>query len=142
MVLMMLCQQGYMMKLQRILCGLVCLAVASVSMASQSKPMHPIGEAKAKAVALKKYHGKVVGKVALENEEGKWEYAVNVRTGKTLREVMVDASTGKIANVEVTTPAEEAKEAKAEAMAEKKMKGKQKPKMNKKSGGESDEKGE
>ncbi|MEP6756093.1 MAG: PepSY domain-containing protein [Chthonomonadales bacterium] len=74
-----------------------------------------ITAAQAEAVALKKYPGKVEGKINFENEEGSWQYAVNVRSGKTLREVMVDANTGKIANVEVTTKAEETKEQKAEA---------------------------
>ena len=55
------------------------------------------------------------GKINLEDEEGSWQYAVNIRSGKTLREVMVNAMTGKIANVEVTTNAEEAREQKAEA---------------------------
>lgn len=68
----------------------------------------------AKAIALKKFAGNVEGKILLENEEGSWQYAVNVRSGKVLREVMVDAKTGKIANVEVTSKSEEAKEQKAE----------------------------
>ncbi len=76
-----------------------------------------ISTAQAQAVALKKYPGKVEGKIALEDEEGSWQYAVNVRAGKTLREVMVNATTGKIANVEVTTKAEETKEQKAEMKA-------------------------
>ena len=71
----------------------------------------------AQLVALNKYPGTVEGKVALENEEGSWQYAVNVRSGKTLREVMVNATTGKIPNVEVTTKGEEAKEQKAEMKA-------------------------
>jgi hypothetical protein len=71
----------------------------------------------AQSVALIRYPGKVEGKVALENEEGSWQYAVNVRSGKTLREVMVNATTGKIANVEVTTKAEETREQKAEMKA-------------------------
>ncbi len=78
-----------------------------------------ISAAQAKAVALKKYPGKVEGKIALEDEEGSWQYAVNIRAGKTLREVMVNATTGKIANVEVTTKAEEASEQKAELKASK-----------------------
>jgi hypothetical protein len=85
--------------------------------AKPSVPKVKVSSAQASRSALAKYHGKVVGKVVLENEGGKWQYAVNVRTGKTLREVMVDANTGKIASVEVTTPAEEAKEAAAEKKA-------------------------
>ncbi len=99
------------------------LLVGSISQSAQARPPRSkvahqgasITRAQARAVALKKYPGEVVGKTALENEEGRWQYSVNVRSGKTLREVMVDARSGKIANVEVTTQAEEANEAKAEA---------------------------
>jgi len=69
-----------------------------------------ITSAQARKIALAKYPGKVVGKVELENEEGTWQYSVMVRSGKKLREVMVNAKTGKIDNVEVTTAAKEAKE--------------------------------
>jgi uncharacterized membrane protein YkoI len=90
---------------------LALLLLASIAMASVQKPAHhKITAQQAQAVALKKYHGKVVGKVELENEDGKWQYAVNIRSGKTLREVMVGADSGKIESVEVTTPKEEARE--------------------------------
>lgn len=100
------------------------LALTGVSHAHTAKAGHTakhhavkakISAAAARAAALKKYPGTVVGKIALENEEGRWQYAVNVRSGKKLREVMVGAYNGKIENVELTTPAEEAAEAKAEA---------------------------
>jgi hypothetical protein len=71
--------------------------------------------AQAEAVAVKKFAGKVVGKTKLENEEGTWQYGVMVQSGKTLREVMVNAKTGKIDTVEVTNAATESREAKAEA---------------------------
>jgi hypothetical protein len=72
-----------------------------------------IGVKKANEIAVKKYKGKVVGKTALENESGSWQYAVNVRTGKVMREVMVNAYSGKIEHVEVVTAKKEAAEAKA-----------------------------
>jgi uncharacterized membrane protein YkoI len=71
--------------------------------------------AQARAAALKRFPGKVVGKTPLENEEGTWQYGVMVQSGKTLREVMVNAKTGKIDSVEVTTASKEGAEAKAEA---------------------------
>ncbi len=71
--------------------------------------------AQADAAALKKFPGTVVGKTKLENEEGVWQYGVMVQSGKTLREVMVNAKTGKIDSVEVTTAKTEKKEATAEA---------------------------
>ncbi len=66
-----------------------------------------ISAAQANAIVLKRYPGKLAGKTTLENEEGSWQYGVMVRSGRTLREVMVDANSGKIANVEVTTGAKE-----------------------------------
>ena len=66
-----------------------------------------ITETRANAIVLKKFPGKLTAKTTLENEEGKWEYGVMVRSGKTLREVMVDAYSGKIVSVEVTTAAKE-----------------------------------
>ena len=72
----------------------------------------------AEAVALKKYKGgKIQGKSALENEEGKWQYGVMVKAGGKVHEVMVDANTGKIASEEVVTAKEEAAEKKAEETA-------------------------
>src|SRR5437879_6542719 len=93
----------------------VCAMLALPAVAQHSAPKVKVTIAQAEAAALKKYHGKVEGKTKLENEGGKWQYAVNVRSGKTLHEVMVDAKTGKIASAEVTTKAEEAREAAAEA---------------------------
>ncbi len=70
-------------------------------------PKVKVSASQANHIALKKFPGKIVGKTALENEEGKWQYGVLVRSGKTLREVMVNAKTGKIDSVEVTTDAKE-----------------------------------
>jgi|SRR5579862_3899981 len=97
--------------------SLLCAGLALPAVAQHEAPKARVTAARAEAAALKRYHGKVEGKTRLENEDGKWEYSVNVRSGKTLREVMVDAKTGKIASVEVTTKAEEEREAAAEAHA-------------------------
>lgn len=86
------------------------IACATASMAQHAK----ITASQAQKVALARYKGTVVGKVLLENEDGKWQYSVNVRSGKTLREIMVDARSAKIASVEVTSAKEEAAETKAE----------------------------
>ena len=93
-----------------VLAGLLSGAVFCLAQHGHAK----ITAAQARKSALAKYHGKVLGKVQLENEDGKWQYSVNVRSGKVLREVMVDAHTGKIASVEVTTASEERAEAKGE----------------------------
>ena len=94
------------------------VAVAALSLAQ--KPHAKITAARAEKVAIAKFHGKLAGKTDLENEDGKWQYAVMVKTGKTMREVMVDANTGKIASVEVVTAKEEARENAAEAKHNKK----------------------
>lgn len=78
-----------------------------------------ITAAQARSVTLRKYPGRVVGKPVLEKEEGKWQYAVMVQSGRTLREVMVGAYSGKIEDVEITTAAKEQVEKKAEEAAAK-----------------------
>jgi 2,3-bisphosphoglycerate-independent phosphoglycerate mutase len=94
--------------------ALLALAGSTPVMAQKTAPKTKITAARAGQIALRKYHGKIVGKIPLENEDGKWQYAVTVRSGKKLREVMVDGNTAKITSVETVTPAEEAREAKAE----------------------------
>lgn len=78
-----------------------------------------ISASQAEKIALAKYPGKIVEKTKLENEEGVWQYSVMIQSGKTLREVMVNAKTGKIDNVEVTTTSKEKTEAQNEAAKEK-----------------------
>ena len=89
---------------------------------ANARPKPKITAAQARLVALKKYpHARVDRTIPLENEDGKWEYAVNVhqRTNKGVvtHEVMVGALSGKIESEEVTTPAEEAREKVAEQRA-------------------------
>jgi uncharacterized membrane protein YkoI len=99
------------------LMGLLMGAAALVSPPAFAKtaarPHMKVSASQAKKTALAQYPGKVVGKIKLENEDGAWEYAVNVRSGSVMHEVMVDANTNTVASEEVTTPAEEAAEAKA-----------------------------
>ncbi|CEK18871.1 PepSY domain-containing protein [Chthonomonas calidirosea] len=113
-----------------IMLSTVALAQKHPTRTKHAAPMAKISAAQAKQIALKRYHGRVVGKVALENEEGVWQYSVMVRSGKTLREVMVDAKTGKIDSVEVTTAAKERAETKADkarANAHRSLKSPKKP---------------
>jgi hypothetical protein len=91
-----------------------CLSLAQNHHTRAPRNAHHIIASEATKVALARYPGKVVGRVVLENEDGKMQYSVNIRSGKTLREVMVDAKTGKIASVEKTSAKEEAREAAAE----------------------------
>lgn len=94
------------------------LMFAGLSQAASNKAHAKITAKQAESIVLKRYPGKIVEKTKLENEEGIWQYGVMVRSGKTLREVMVNAATGKIDNVEVTTSSKEKVEAKADAAKE------------------------
>lgn len=105
----------------------ITLAMAGMSQAAAIHKAHSktvvshaqITTAQAEAAALHKFPGKVVEKTKLENEEGVWQYGVMVKSGKTLREIMVNAKSGKIDNVEVTTSAKEGIEAKSDAAQKK-----------------------
>jgi len=102
-------------------------------------PKMKFSASQAEAAALKKYKsGKIQGKSALEKEDGKWQYAVMVKVGGKMHEVMVDANTGKIASEETVTAKEEAAEKKAEEAAKKSGKTGKNAKMK----GEKSEKGE
>lgn len=94
--------------------GVGMLAVLGAGMV-QAAPHAKIGVARANAIVLKRFPGKLTAKTTLENEEGTWQYGVMVRSGRTLREVMVDAGSGKIANIEATTAGKEKVEAAQEA---------------------------
>jgi len=99
----------------RTVCALGALLLASFVVAQSPKKApatHKITPAKAAAIATKKYPGKVQGTPKLEHEDGHWQYEVLVKSGKKLKEVNVDADSGKIASVENTSAGEEAKEAK------------------------------
>lgn len=101
------------------LAGLATMAAQANSTGRGAARRTKITAAQAGAVAVRKFHGTMVGHPTLENEEGKWQYGVMVKTGRTLREVMVGAYSGKIENVEVTTAAKEGVEKQADAAAEK-----------------------
>lgn len=98
------------------------LAVTALALAGP----HKITPAQAQKIALAKVHGKVVGKAKLENEDGVWQYALIIRSGKLLKEVGVNADNGKITAVETVTAEEEAREAKEDALKAAKAKGKKK----------------
>jgi hypothetical protein len=127
--------------------GAIALATLGAGLlAAQAAPHAKISAARANAIVLKRFPGKLTQKTTLENEEGTWQYGVMVRSGKTLREVMVDANTGKIADIEVTSAAKEGVEKRQDAAAAK-AKGSRKAAASKKGehetgATESNEKGE
>jgi uncharacterized membrane protein YkoI len=70
--------------------------------------------------AIKIATGKVPGRALNANfefEDGHWQYGVIVAAGKTLKEIEINAMTGKIGDVETITPAGEAKEVQSELTA-------------------------
>lgn len=110
------------------LCGLALVAFGPAAGAQRSHaPKVKLTVERANAIALKKVPGTIVGKTALENEEGRWQYGVMVRSGKTLREIMVNANTGRIDSVEVTTASKEAVEAANDKMHREVTGGRQTP---------------
>jgi hypothetical protein len=138
--------------LRGVLAGFTLLGLLAVGIGPvhAQTPKTKLTAAQAEAVALKKYKsGKIQGKSALENEEGKWQYGVMVKASGKMHEVMVDANTGKIASEEVVTAKEEAAEKKAEDAAKKggktkkvdKMKGIKSMKLEKGETGDKSEKG-
>jgi hypothetical protein len=113
-------KQGRLSSIAMVACSLICPLAALPGLAQPQDAKPPkvkITTAQANKIAATKFHGKVVGMTPLENEEGKWEYGVMVRSGKTLREVMVNAMSGKIDSVEVTTLSKEVAEKKADEAA-------------------------
>jgi uncharacterized membrane protein YkoI len=68
----------------------------------------------ARSIALKKVSGKIKSS-ELEREDGKLLYTFDIKTGKGITEVHVDAITGEILKVEQETAAKEAAEKKLEA---------------------------
>lgn len=101
----------------RALCGGAGMAavLALTLVTAQAAPKTRFTAAQANAIVLKRFPGKLTGKTVLENEEGSWQYGVMVQSGRTLREVMVDANSGKIVDIEKTTVAKERAEKRAEA---------------------------
>ena len=89
----------------------LCVVLTAGSGFGQAKK-HKISPKQANALALKRFAGTVIRSAKLEHEDGRWQYEVVMKLGKKWKEVDVDAETGKISNVETTSAAEEAKEAK------------------------------
>lgn len=84
--------------------------------AKSAKSATHITSAQAEAAAVKKIPGKAISS-KYEFEDGRWQYAVLVKKGKTLYEVEVNATSGKVLDTEKTTMAEERAEAAADKAA-------------------------
>lgn len=82
------------------------------------KAQAKITEADARVVALAKVPGGTVQTAELENEHGKlvWSFDIKDPKSSNVIEVQVDAKKGQIVSTKVETPAEQAKEAKADKL--------------------------
>ena len=80
-----------------------------------------IGESEARTIALAKVPLGIVKSSELEKEHGRlvWSFDIAAPSAKGLTEILVDARTGKIISLRKESPAEEAREAKADAAAAK-----------------------
>lgn len=87
--------------MKRILC-IAAVAVAGVQMSLQetaAKPFVPkISEEEARAIALQQVEGEIID-LDLEKEHGTWRYAIDVKTGKKVMDIEIDANTGKVLQV-------------------------------------------
>lgn len=63
---------------------------------SQTAPVGLLSEEEAKAIALKKLPGAVVVKCELDEDDGRWEYELELRLGGAEYECKLDAKTGEI----------------------------------------------
>ena len=70
-------------------------ALASAAQATTNPPKAKLSIAQARAIALKLAPGKVVD-AEYEKEAGAWRYSFDVRQGKRIHEIGVNANTGKI----------------------------------------------
>ena len=78
-----------------------------------------VTEAEARATALAKLPGSTVQSAELENEHGKLVWSFDIKAFKSTKvvEVLVDAKTGRIISKKTESPAEQAREAKADMIA-------------------------
>lgn len=90
--------------------GVLTLLLGSLLPTAQAQQNHSkvrFTAAQANAIALKRFHGTVVGKTTLENDKDQWQYEVTVRSGKTLRDIAVNAMTGRIDSATIKSAAKE-----------------------------------
>lgn len=82
------------------------------------KAQAKVSETDARALALAKVLGGTVQSAELENEHGIliWSFDIKALTSPNIIEVQVDAKTGHIVSKKTESPAEQAKEAKADKM--------------------------
>ncbi len=95
--------------IKKVLVLLTLILAASLCATAQPEPTAKISMAQARAIALQKESGTVKSS-ELEKEHGRWIYSFDISTSDGVREVNVDANTGKIVEDSKETTADEAKE--------------------------------
>ncbi len=95
------------------------VAVAAEESQAALKAQAKITQEEATKTALAKVPDGKIKSVEIEKENGKliWSFDISMPKSKNITEVQVDAKTGQIANVQVETPKDQAKEAAADKKA-------------------------
>ncbi len=71
------------------------VAAAGLAPAIAAKPQPRLSITQARAIALKKAQGRIAD-AEYEKEGGGWRYSFDIRQGKRIHEIGVDANTGQI----------------------------------------------
>ncbi len=102
--------------LSRTFAALTLVSTLPAALAYAATPKTKLTMDDAKKIALTKEAG-TIKSGELEHEKGRWIYSFDVNATKRnqVREVNVDANTGQVVEDSLDTPADEAKEAAAEA---------------------------
>ena len=79
------------------------MAAALYPAIAQAAPQPKITKAQAEATALKAAPGKIV-ETDYEKEKGAWRWSFDIRQGKRVHEIGVDAMTGKIVESSYESP--------------------------------------
>ena len=99
---------------------IICSLVAGCA----SKPHATISKEQATATALAQVSNGTVKDSELEKEHGKWIWSFDIAVAGSpdIKEVAVDANTGKVISIETETPAQQAREAAEDKAKEKQEK--------------------
>jgi regulator of RNase E activity RraB len=95
------------------------LFFALTLVSAQESPKAKITKAQATKIALQHVKGGKITDAELEKEEGKLVWSFDIKVGKVIKEVWVDAQTGLVIKTEVESASKEKAESKADK-AEKK----------------------
>ena len=101
------------MKNKNILCGLIVTGLIASGLAGCASAHHAkISKEDAQATALAQVPGGTVKDGELEKEHGKWIWSFDIAIpgSQDIKEVAIDAHTGKLISVDTETPEQQAKE--------------------------------